>query len=60
MRSPERYGFYGALGTVDEGRLARLIPKGEVRLHDPLPERGITGERFKAGCNVGTGKVAPA
>lgn len=31
-RSPERCGFYNDLGAVDEGRLAQLIPKGEVRV----------------------------
>lgn len=31
VRSPERCGFYDALGAVDEGRLAGLLPPGEVR-----------------------------
>lgn len=30
VRSP-RYGFYDGLGTVDEARLAKYIPRNEVR-----------------------------
>lgn len=30
VRSPTRCGFYNELGTVDEGRLAGLIPQGQV------------------------------
>ena len=30
VRSPDRCGFYDAFGSVDEKRLARLIPPGEV------------------------------
>lgn len=30
VRSPTRCGFYNELGAVDEGRLAGLIPQGQV------------------------------